>query len=268
MIDLPFMLSLIALGGIVGFTAGLLGVGGGGLMVPILTSLFLWQKMPLEQVVHLALGTSMASIVVTSFSSLRAHHKNQGVDWAAVQSMAPGILLGAFAATFLAAFANALFLASFFALFMFCTAIQMLVGATPNPSRQLPGQAQLFGVGSIIGGISALASIGGGSLSVPFLHWHNVPIKRAIGTSAALGFPIAVSGTLGYIINGWQHTGATPLSFGFIYLPAVIIISALSVFTAPLGVKFAYYLPVPIIKRVFALLLFLLSAKMLFSVVS
>lgn len=266
MLDLSFILSLVVLGSVVGFVAGLLGVGGGGLMVPILTSLFLWQGIPLEKVVHLALGTSMASIVVTSFSSLRAHHKNRGVEWLTVKSMAPGILLGAFAATFLAAYSNALFLASFFSLFMFCTALQMLIGATPNPTRQLPNNVCLFGAGSAIGGVSALASIGGGSLSVPFLHWHNVPIKRAIGTSAALGFPIAISGTLGYIINGWQQTNNDALSFGFIYLPAVLIISTLSVFTAPLGVKFAYHLPVPIIKKIFALLLFALSAKMLFSV--
>jgi len=145
-------------------------------------------------------------------------------------------------------------------------ALQIFFDAKPPASRHLPGTLGLFTVGASIGGVSALVSIGGGSLSVPFLQRHNIPIKRAIGTSAALGFPIAVTGTFGYLLSGWNSTHETALSLGFVYLPAVLIIWTTSVFTAPMGVKLAYRLPVTIIKRVFALLLMVLSVNMVFTI--
>ncbi len=266
MIDPFFLLSLVTLGAFVGFMAGLMGVGGGGIMVPMLTTIFLWQGMPVEQVVHLALGTSMASIVITSFSSLRAHHKKGGVRWPVVKLMTPGIIVGTFLSTFLVSHLNPIFLSGFFAFFMLCIAIQMFIGATPPAHKSLPGKLGLSFTGSVIGGISALVSIGGGALSVPFLVWRNVDVKQAIGTSAALGFPIALSGALGYIINGIGVNEGDNLTLGYIYLPAVIAISVISVFFAPLGVKMNYRLPVGLIKKLFAILLFGLSVKMFISV--
>ncbi len=266
MIDPMFLLSLVLLGALVGFMAGLLGIGGGGIMVPILTSIFLWQGMPVEDVVHLALGTSMASIVVTSFSSLRAHHKKGGVLWPVVKSMTPGIIVGTFISTFFVAHLNAVFLSGFFSLFMLAIAVQMFIGAKPPASRELPSTGALVASGAGIGGISALVSIGGGVVSVPYLTWHNIDIKKAIGTSSALGFPIALSGAFGYIVNGSTSTDPGPMTYGFIYLPAVLAISLVSVFFAPLGVKLNYRLPVNAVKKVFGLLLFGLSLKMFFSI--
>ncbi len=267
MFTLDSVIIFLLLGAVVGFFAGLLGVGGGGVMVPVLTSYFLYKNVPVEFVVHLALGTSMASIIMTSASSLYAHQKHQGVVWDIVKTMAPGVLIGTFAATCLAAHINSRYLAIFFALFMTYVSIQMFLNVQPKPSRTTLGKTTLLTAGSGIGAISAMVAIGGGSLTVPFLAWYNTPLKKAIGTSAAVGFPIAVAGTLGYLINGWNSAYQQNYLFGFIYLPAVALISLVSYFTAPLGARLAHKLPVVVLKKVFAVLLLLLGVKMLLSIV-
>lgn len=266
MLELEFIFAYIALGSVVGVLAGLLGIGGGLLMVPALTSLFIWQGYPLEQVVHLALGTSMASIVLTSVSRMRAHNRRGGVIWPVVKNISPGIVLGAFLATFLAASLSGVFLAVFFACFLVFVSIQMFLNKKPKPSRSIPGFWGLFSAGTGIGGFSALVSIGGGTLTVPYLSWHNVDVKQAIGTSAAIGLPISLAGTVGYLINGWSVDINGWLIFGFVNLPAVLLISALSFTTAPLGAKLAHSLPVPVLKKGFAVLLLVLAARMLLSV--
>ena len=248
--------------------AGLLGIGGGGIMVPVLTSIFLYKEAPVEFVVHIALGTSMAAIIVTSAASLYAHHKHQAVLWPLVRSMAPGVILGTFITTYLVAHIGARPLAAFFALFMACVAVQMYLGIQARSSKILPGRIAMLSAGSGIGAVSALVAIGGGTLTVPFLTWHNVSIKKAIATSAALGFPIAVAGASGYLVNGWNLEFEQDYLFGFIYLPAVIFISVMAYFTAPLGARLAHKLPAPVIKKIFAVFLILLSLKMLISVLS
>ncbi|HRP22775.1 MAG TPA: sulfite exporter TauE/SafE family protein [Thauera sp.] len=253
------------LGAAVGFFAGLLGVGGGGIMVPMLTSLFLAQGFPQAQVMHLALGTSMAAIVLTSVSSLRAHHRHGAVRWDVVRLITPGILLGTFGGTFIAARVDTVPLAIFFSLFMAYVSAQMLLNIKPKPSRELPGAVGMSAAGLGIGGFSALVAIGGGSLSVPFMSWCNVKMQNAIGTSAAIGLPIAIAGTVGYLVNGWGAPDMPPLTLGFIYLPALVVVAATSMFFAPLGAKLAHRLPVATLKKVFAGVLVLLSAKMLHS---
>lgn len=264
--DMSLLLILLALGAVVGFFAGLFGVGGGGIMVPALTTLFVSKGFPPDQVVHLALGTSMAAIVMTSFSSLRAHHAKGAVLWPVVRHVTPGILLGTFAATFLATYLSSRHLAIFFACFMGYVALQMMLNAKPKPHRELPGAMGLASVGAGIGAVSALVAIGGGSLSVPYLTWCNVNIRNAIATSAAIGLPIALAGTLGYLFNGWGQAGLPTYTLGFIYWPAVMVISLVSYFTTPFGANLAHSLPIPILKKGFALLLVLLSLKMLHSV--
>jgi len=259
-------LSYPLLGAFVGFFAGLLGVGGGGIMVPVLTSLFVAQGYPAASVVHLALGTSMAAIVMTSFASLRAHHSYGAVRWDVVRHITPGILFGTFAATFVASRVESKPLAIFFACFMAYVSLQMLANVKPKPSRELPGPVGMSAVGAGIGGVSALVAIGGGSLSVPFMTWCNVKVHNAIGTSAAIGLPIAVAGTIGYLVNGWGSGGMPDYSLGFIYLPALVLVSAVSVFTAPLGAKLAHRLPVATLKKVFAGVLMALCAKMLHAI--
>ncbi len=255
------------LGAVVGFVAGLLGVGGGGIMVPVMTSLFLWRGYGDNQAVHLALGTSMASIVITSLSSLLAHQKHKAVNWQIVKFMAPGILAGTYFATFFVSLLNAVFLASFFSIFMFAVAIQMLSGAKPSPTRTLPGPVPLAATGAGVGGISALVSIGGGSLNVPFLYWHNIPMKDAVGTSAAIGFPIAVAGTIGYIIHGTNNAASPEGVVGFIYIPGVLAISLVSALIAPLGAKLMHRISVERIKKLFSILMIALSVKMFIAVV-
>jgi len=263
---LEWIAAYLALGALVGFFAGLLGVGGGGIMVPILTTMFAMQGFGHEHLVHMALGTSMAAIVITSISSLRAHHAHGAVRWDIVRGITPGVLIGTFAGTFVASRVPSAPLAVFFACFMAYVSLQMILNVKPKPSRELPGALGLAGVGGGIGIVSALVAIGGGSLSVPFMTWCNVKMQNAIGTSAAIGLPIALAGAAGYLINGWGGTGLPSWSVGYVYLPALVAISLVSTFTAPVGARLAHRLPVATLKKIFAAVLVLLSAKMLHTI--
>jgi len=267
MFELEWIVLFLLLGAFVGFIAGLLGVGGGGILVPILTSLFVLQGVPANKVVHLALGTSMACIIITSLSSLRAHHIKGAVIWRIVKMMSFGIIIGTFISTFIASYLNSFYLALFFSVFMGLMAINMLRNKKDYQSKHNLEDSSVLVTSTGIGAISALVSIGGGSLTVPYLITHNIDVKRAIGTSAAIGFPISLAGTLGYLINGWSAEIVLNYSIGFIYLPAVLLISITSFFTAPYGVKASHYLPVKVLKKLFALLLILLILKMLLSVI-
>ena len=253
----------LALGAVAGFFAGLLGVGGGAIMVPVLALMFAAQGFPNQHLMHLALGTSMATIVFTSISSLRAHHKHGAVIWPIVRNIAPGIVVGTLLGAQVAGLIPTRPLAIFFAIFIAYVAVQMILNVKPKPSRQLPGKGGMFGVGAFIGGISALVAIGGGSLSVPFMTWCNVKVHNAIGTSAAIGFPIALAGTIGYMISGYGADNLPDGAFGFIYLPALAATVVVSMLMAPVGAKVAHSLPVATVKKIFAGLLILLLAKML-----
>ncbi len=256
----------IALGAFAGVLAGLLGVGGGLVIVPVLTFIFTARNLSDAHILHLALGTSLASIMFTSVSSLRAHHLRGAVDWLVVRRISFGIMVGTFGGSWVAAQLSTRLLKGFFVVFLYYVATQMLLNIKPKPHRQLPGYAAMFGVGGVIGGVSSLVGIGGGSLSVPFLTWCNVAIHRAIGTSAAIGFPIALAGSVGYVVNGLSAP-LPPHSLGFVYLPALIGIAAASIITAPLGAKLAHNLPIDKLKRIFALLLIVMGTKMLLSLV-
>jgi len=257
--------AFLLLGAAVGFFAGLLGVGGGSLMVPVLTTLFASLHFMPQQQLHLALGTSMAAIIITSIASARSHQRHGAVLWPVVRLMSVGVVLGTFSASLIAAHVPQLPLAIFFSCFMSYVALQLLLNIKPKPERELPGAAGMTGVGAGIGAISALVAIGGGSLTVPFLTWCNVKVQQAIGTSAAMGLPIALSGAIGYAVAGWQQPGLPEFSVGYIYLPAVLLISAVSMLTAPLGASLAHKLPVALLKKIFALLLISLAVKMLVS---
>ncbi len=257
-------LSYVALGLFTGFFAGMLGIGGGLVMVPALTMMFASQAgFPPTEVLHLALGTAMAAILFTSLASLRAHHQHGAVLWKIVAQITPGILVGTLLGTLFAASVPAKPLAGFFTAFVCCVAVQMILNLKPKAARELPGAGGVFAVGSGIGAVSALVAIGGGALTVPFLTWCNVRVQHAIGTSAAVGFPIALGGSLGYIFNGWGHAELPRWSLGYVYLPALIWLVPASMLTAPLGARLAHRLPVAALKRVFAGVLILLAAKML-----
>ena len=253
----------VGVGAVAGVLAGLLGIGGGLVIVPMLVFCFTRQQVPDELMMHLALGTSMASIIFTSVSSFMAHHRRGAVHWTVVRRIVPGIITGTFLGSCLAARLTTFYLKGFFVIFLYYVAIQLLMDRKPKPSRDFPGNLGMFGAGNVIGTVSSLVGIGGGTLSVPFMIWCNVSLHHAIGTSAAIGFPIAIAGTVGYIINGLGITGLPEYSAGFIYLPALAGIVASSVVTAPLGVKLAHSLPVKGLKRVFAVLLLVTATRML-----
>lgn len=256
--------ALLALGAVTGFLAGLFGIGGGMVMVPFLTLLLTAAGFPIDHVVHMAIATSLATILFTSVSSVRAHHQHGAVMWPVVKVLAPGILIGSLIGAQIAAALPTAVLALLFAGFVGFSATQMLMNRKPKPSRDLPKAGGMFGVGNLIGLLSSLVGAGGGFISVPFMVWCNVTMHKAVATSAALGFPIAAAGTVGYIVAGWRELGApTWQNLGFIYLPALAAISAMSVMTAPLGAKVAHSLEVGRLKRLFAAMLYLLAGYML-----
>jgi uncharacterized membrane protein YfcA len=268
-ITLELIIYLLALGLVVGFMAGLLGIGGGGIMVPILSVIFIYNGINVEKAIPLALGTSMASIVITSFSSMRAHKAKNNIVWSAFKPMAPGVILGVLTGAFLVSITNSLALSIFFSVFMAYVSIQLFLDKKPKPTRRLLPKRWLFCAGGGIGTISALVSIGGGSLTVPFLIWQNIDGKKAIGTSAALGFPLSVTGALSYmLITGVENVDMQTLTFGYVYLPAVLFISATSFFTAKLGAKCSQILPISLLKKILGTLNMALCVKMLVSVVS
>jgi uncharacterized protein len=260
---LTIILIYVGLGAVVGVLAGLLGVGGGLIIVPMVVFTLTWQGVPGQHLMHLALGTSLASIIFTSVSSFWAHHLRGAVHWDVVRRIVLGILVGTFLGSCLASRLSTNLLKGFFVVFLFYMGFQMLTNKKPKPTRRLPGGPGMFGAGSAIGVVSALVGIGGGSLSVPFMVWCNMTVHDAIGTSAAIGFPIAVAGAAGYIVNGLQAQGLPAYSLGYVYLPALAGIVGASILTAPLGVRLAHSLPVDKLKRVFAVLLFVMGAKML-----
>lgn len=262
--DWGVWIGLWVLGSCTGFLAGLLGVGGGMLMVPFLTALLSHRGVPDGLAVKMAIATSMATILATSLSSLRTHHKSGAVRWDIVRRIAPGIVLGGLVgAAGVFASVNGQGLALFFAAFVGFSATQMLIDRKPAPTRQLPGTFGQAAAGSAIGLLSGLVGAGGAFMSVPFMTWCNVGIHAAVATSAALGFPIALANTLGYVIGGWSLPPALPGAVGFLYLPALLTLSAASVLMAPLGARATHRMNVRPLKRIFAVLLYGLAAYML-----
>lgn len=260
------LLTYCLVGAVVGLIAGLLGVGGGGIIVPILVHLLPQQGVSHGVIMHLSLGTALACIIFSSISSLKAHHQRGAVHWPVVGRISVGIIVGTFLGSCFAAVLSTNALIVFFSLFLYFISLQLLTNRKPKASRHIPGLLGLFTAGFVIGFVSSLVGIGGGSLSVPFLVWCNVTIHRAIGTSAAIGLPIALAGTLGYLYNGWGVADLPDYSLGYIYLPALFGIAAISIFTAPLGARLAHSLPVGTLKKLLALLLIAIATKMIFSI--
>lgn len=261
-IFLTFLLYL-ALGAGVGIMAGLLGVGGGLIIVPTLAWIFHNQQVNEALLMHLVLGTSLATIVITSISSVRAHHQHRAVQWAAMWQLVPGIVVGAWLGAAIADLLPSAALTKIFAVFVLTVAAQMVFGMKPAAHRELPGQLGMSVAGGLIGGISAIVGIGGGSLTVPFLTWCNISIRHAVATSAACGLPIALAGSIGFIVTGWKHTQLPAWSVGYVYLPALLGIAAASMLTAPIGARLAHTLPTAMLKKIFAIFLIVIGIRML-----
>jgi len=251
------ILSLLLVGVTAGTLAGLLGVGGGIIIVPSLVWIFHTQ-LPASSLMHIAIGTSLATMAITSISSIIAHHQRGAVLWSIVWQLSPGIIVGAFVGAIIADALPTEILRKIFAIFILLASAQLGL-LPPAPHRQLPGSLSL--AGTVIGQISALVGIGGGSLTVPFLVWFNIPIRNAVATSAACGFPIAVSGMIGFVVTGWHIN--TPWMIGYIYWPAFVAITPATLLFAPLGAKLAHTLPVSNLKKLFAIFLAGIGINML-----
>lgn len=262
MIDLSLILWFLLLGSFTGIAAGLLGIGGGMVMVPFITMLLSSRGFQIDIVVKVAIATSLTTILFTSLASVRAHHRRGAVNWSIVRMLAPGMVIGSIAGAQFAHLLKGNVLAISFAVFVGLMATQMLFKREIRADRALPGARGMFGMGGVIGVVSAIVGAGGGFITVPFLTRANVKIHEAVATSAACGFPIALAGTIGYIIAGWSLELPAG-TVGYIYVPALLSIVAPSILTAPLGAKIAHAMSVRGLKRVFALLLYALCAYML-----
>jgi uncharacterized membrane protein YfcA len=252
----------LLLGAVTGLCAGLLGVGGGLIIVPVLSFIFRAEGFPQQYLIHLALGTSMAAILFTSFSNMLSHHGFGAVRWPVVRALAPGLVLGTLAGTAVVRLLDTRPLSIIFTIFVYYTAVRMLFTISAPPMRQLPGHTGMAGAGTVIGAVSSLVGIGGATLAIPFMIKRNVPMHEAIGTAASIGFPIAAAGTLGYIATGMGLP--LPLhSLGFVYLPALAGVVVTTVLTAPVGAWFAHRTPPRRLRRIFALILFALATRML-----
>jgi uncharacterized membrane protein YfcA len=253
----------LGIGVVAGILAGLLGVGGGLVIVPALVIAFGFLGIPAELRMHLAVGTSLATIVITSIASIRAHQKRGAVRWSDFARFMPGIVLGALGGSAMAGWLPGDTLRTLFGLFALFVAVQMWFGLKPAPQRQLPGTLGMGLAGTVIGTISAVVGIGGGSLTVPFLSWCNVPVRQAVATSAACGLPIAVAGAAGFIATGWGYRELPAYSTGYVFWPAFAGVVATSMLFAATGAKLAHTLPTAALKRVFALFLCLVGFHLL-----
>ena len=267
--NIETILVMLAVGSIAGFIAGLLGIGGGMIIVPVVLWVLQMKGLGgIEHAQHLAVGTSFAIMVFTTFSSVMAQQRKGSVDWAVVRRMAPGMVVGVMIGSMLAKRLSNEALQVFFIVFVVLVALKTLTDAKPKPTRSLPGPAGLAAVGSLFGMASSWVGIGGGSLSVPFMLYCNVPVRTAVGTSAGLAWPIAVAGAVGYLYSGWNVAGLPEGTLGFWYLPAVAVLSVATMLFAPLGVKAAHKLPPEKLKLAFGLLLLVIAARMLWGLLA
>ena len=250
-------------GAVAGLSAGLLGIGGGLIIVPILFFIFSSRQVAPEHIMHMALATSLATIIVTSISSAWAHHKRGAVLWPIVFNLSPGIIIGAWLGAMLASALASDILKPVFGVYELLVAIHLLVNYRPATHTASISRTKSITGGAVIGSISSVIGIGGATLTIPFLLWHNISIKNAVASSAACGFPIAVAGTAAYIISGWNVAGLPPYTLGYVNLPAFAMIIITSMITAPVGAALAHKLPEKTLRIFFAVFLLVLSFKML-----
>lgn len=264
MLEPLLIAELTLMGACAGFMAGLLGIGGGMIMVPFMSFILTTKGFPVDYIFKMAVATSLSTICFTSLSSVWAHHKRGAVMWHAVKLLAPGILVGSMLGAQLAVAMSGKALSIFFALFVAFSATQMFLDRKPQATRVLPKAWGMFGMGNVIGALSSLVGAGGAFVTVPFMTWCNVKIHQAVATSAALGFPIAFAGTLGYIWAGQNMPDMPSGAFGYLYVPGLVVISLTSICTAPLGARTAHRMDIRPLKKMFAVVLYILAAYFLF----
>jgi uncharacterized protein len=265
------LLIFLVIGALAGFAAGLFGVGGGTIIVPLLFIVFTQMGYDADTIMHLALGTSLATIIVTSISSLMAHNKKGGVMWPVFKNLAPGLALGCFLGAGIAGQISGLYLQLIVGVFLLWVAYKMFFGGkkqvashASGANTALPSKPKQLAAGGVIGVASAIFGIGGGSLTVPYLTRYNVVMQKAVGTSAACGLPIAIAGALGFMFFGIQQQVDVPNTIGFVHIYAFLGIASMSFFTAKVGAKVAHMLSPPLLKKCFSVLLFVVGIYFLY----
>ncbi len=267
--NIELVLIMLAVGAFAGFVAGLLGIGGGMIIVPVVLWVLQMQGLGgLAHAQHLAVGTSFAVMVFTMFSSMMAQQRKKMIDWSVVRRMTPAMVAGTFVGSYIAKFIPNDGLQIFFVVFATLVALKTLTDAKPKSSRSLPGAVGLNAMGGVFGVISSWVGIGGGSLSVPFMLYCNVPVKKAVAISASLGWFIALSGAAGYLVSGWGVQGLPPGTLGFWYLPVAAVLATATILFAPLGVKVSHKLPPEKLKTAFGVLLLVIAGRMLWGIVA
>ena len=257
------LLIYLLVGAFVGLIAGLLGVGGGLIIVPVLVFVFQGQSVSSDVIVHLAIGTSLATIAVTSISAMRAHHRHGAVQWPVFRRLAPGIVVGALLGAVIADFLPTKAMRLWFGIFELVVAAQIGFNLMVAPRGRLPGALGTNIAGVVIGAVSAALGIGGGTLTTPFLVWCSFSLRQAVATSSACGLPIALAGAAGFVATGWNEPGLPAWSSGYLYWPAFAGIVISSLLFAPLGAKLTHTLPVSVLRRFFAVFLAVLGLRML-----
>ena len=263
---MPELLAYLGVGAVTGFFAGLLGIGGGTIIVTSLALMFAARGFPAGYVMHFAIGTSLAAIVAGSWASFRAHHRHGAVDWSVVRAMTPGLLIGVVAGALASPHLGGAFLKVFFLAMMALITVQVAFDLKPRGGRELPGGPGLTAVGIVIGACASFFGGGAAAVGVPFLTYCRVTIHRAIGTVAAMGFPMSIAGALGYMAAGRNVEDTPAWSVGFVYLPAFGGIAITSMLLAPLGAKLAHRLKGRTLRRIFAAFLLAMAAKVAVSV--
>jgi uncharacterized membrane protein YfcA len=254
-----------AIGALIGFFSGLLGIGGGAVQTPLTILAFESQGLPHQHIAHIAVGTGVASIAFTAIASTLAHHRHGAVDWQLLRQLAPGLVVGGFFGGYLAQLLPTAWLGIVLAVFIGYAALSMVFDLRPPPQRRLPGPAGLGLLGLCVGALSTLVGAGGAALLVPALAWFNVPFRRIVGTAAGIGLPIAVTGTIAHVLGGLDEPGLPAGSLGYVWLPALIPFAIASMLFAPLGARLSHQVPVRTLRRVFAITISLLALRMAWS---
>jgi len=262
--DSLVLIAYFLLGLFAGTIGGLMGIGGGIIIVPALYYIFIGQGFPSGIIMHLAVATSLATIVFTALAATWTHHRKDAVLWPTVGFLAPGIFVGGVAGAVIANYLPSNALRIGFGVFELLVAIQIASNKRPSPHRNLPAAGGMVATGGGIGMMSTLLGIGGGTMTVPFLLWCNVNMRNAVATSSACGLPIAFAGATSMIVTGWDNTALLAGSLGYVYWPAALVIIAATVITAPIGARLAHQLPIKTLKRLFAVLLAIVGIRMLF----
>lgn len=256
-------LGYLLTGAVAGFFAGMLGIGGGAIIVPMLVWLFEAQGLPRAQVMHLAVGTALATFLFTSMASVRAHASRSAIRWDIGWRMTPGIIAGGLIGSGLSRHVSTAAFAAIFTVVVYAAATSMLIDRKPKAARDLPGAAGMFVAGFLFSALSAFAAVGGAFMTIPFMMWCGVPLLQAIGTASLIGLPIALSGSVGFMLAGFGAEELPRWSLGFIYLPALAGVVAAGVLAAPLGAAVAHKTPTRWLKRIFALLFYFVATRML-----